>query len=181
MDKPKFNFGDYIYHASVESSTEWVPCPDCNGDKYITIVYQGETYTIDCPGCERGYLGSTGVREKYTYAVATKEGTIEGVERRHSEPYEFEYRLRAGSSSYWILKESDVFLTKEEAEARAEVLRQERETAEANRVLQKHKPDRSWAWNVKYHKENIARLQKDLEYHTLKLNAAKKHVKEDPK
>ena len=178
MPKPKFNFGDYVYHASTEGATVYVPCPDCNGDGYVTIIYQGETYTLDCEGCKKGYTGSTGQRDRYTYAIAVREGTIEGVERGHSEPYEFEYRMYEGPNSSWILKESDVFVTKEEAEARAEVLRQEREQAETDRVLQKHKPDRSWAWNVKYHKDNISRLQSDLEYHTLKLNAAMKHLKE---
>jgi hypothetical protein len=179
MDKPKFNFGDYVFHAAVEGATEWIPCPDCNGDGYVTIVYQGETYTMDCEGCKRGYEGSSGRRERYTYEPIVREGTVEGVERYSSEPYEFEYRLRAGSCSFWVLKEQDTFATREEAEARAVVLKKEFDNREASRVIQKLKPDKSWAWHVHYYKSQIAEAQKSIDYATLQLNAAKKHVKED--
>jgi len=180
MDKPRFNFGDYVFHAAVEGSTEWVTCPDCNGDGFVTIIYQGETYTLDCEGCKRGYEGSSGRRERYAYAPIVREGIIEGVEKSSSEPYDFEYRLRAGSSSFWILKELDTFSTKEEAEARAQILKTEFDAREAARVLQKHKPDKSWAWNVGYHRRQIADAQKTIEYATLQLNAARKHLKETP-
>jgi hypothetical protein len=178
MDKPKFNYGDHIYSAAIESGSEWVPCPDCKGDGYVTIIYQGETYTLDCEGCRRGYEGSNGSRSRYTYAPIIREGTVSGVEKSYSEPYDFEYRLEIDSGSCWILKESDTFATKEEAEARALVLKQELEEKEANRVLQKTKPDKSWAWNVKYYRRQIAEAQKAIDYATLQLNAARKHLKE---
>lgn len=176
MNQPKFNFGDYVYQASVQSGTVLVPCPDCNGDRYVTITYRGETYTIDCPGCERGYFGSTGLRERHSYDPIIREGVIAGLEHNGEE---FEYRISTGrQGSFWILKESDTFSTKEEAEARAVVLKAEWDAKEAERVLEKHRPDRSWAWNIQYYKGNIERARKDLEYYTLKLNAAKKHAKE---
>ena len=180
MSKPKFNFGDYVYHASVENNTEWVPCPDCNGDGYVTLVYQGETLTIDCEGCKRGYMGSTGQRERYVYAPAIHEGSVNGVEKDSSEPFGFEYRIDASNGGRWCLKEQDTFATKEEAEARAAVLKAEFDERETNRILTKTKPDKSWAWHVSYYKRKIADAQKQIEYATMQLNAAGKHVKEKP-
>lgn len=178
MDKPKFNYGDYVFHASIQGSSDWVPCPDCNGKGYVKIVYEDETFTLDCEGCARGYMGSTGLHERYTYAPTIREGIIEGVEKDSSAPYEFEYRLRAGGESFWILKESDVFLTREEAEARAQVLKQEKDEEESKRVFEKIKPNKSWAWHVKYYKDQIRTAQKQIEYATLQLNAAQKKAKE---
>lgn len=178
MDKPKFGFGDYVYHAAVEGITDWAPCPDCNGDGYVTIIYQGETYTLDCEGCKRGYMGSTGHREHYGYAPVIHEGTINGVEKDSDN--EFEYRINADNGGRWCLKEKDTFATKEEAESRALVLKAESDGRESNRILQKTKPDKSWAWNVSYYKRQIADAQKRIEYATLQLNAAKKHAKETP-
>ena len=180
MDKPKFNFGDYVYHAYLESTSKFVPCADCGGKGYVTIILDGETFTIDCEGCKRGYEGSNGSRNGTTYSPATREGPICGIERNHFEPYDFEYRLSAGSNSCWVLTETDVFTTKEAALARAEVLKIERDTEEEKRLLQKTKPNKSWVWHVRYYQGIIKRSQEEIERATLQLNAARKHVKEDP-
>jgi hypothetical protein len=179
MNKPKFNFGDYVFHAYLQSSTKWVPCISCSGKGYVTIILEGETFTIDCEDCKRGYEGSNGSRSGYVYEPATREGPICGVEKQTSEPWDFEYRISAGSNSCWCLKEPDVFATKEEALARAEVLKQERDAEETERLLSKTKPDKSWVWNVRYYQRQIREAQETIERATLQLNAAKKHVKEE--
>ena len=179
MDKPKFNFGDYVYHAYLESSSVWVPCVSCNGLAYNTIILDGETFTIDCEDCKRGWEGSNGNRSGYTFEPGVREGEICGVEKGSFEPYEFEYRIACGTGSCWILKESDVFSTSEEAQDRAKYLKEVRDAEESKRLTTKTKPDKSWVWHVRYHQRQIAEAQKTIEYATLQLNAAKKHVKED--
>lgn len=174
--KPKFNYGDYVYHAHAQSVEGTQPCPDCGGRMFVEIIYQGISYTLDCPGCERGYLGSTGTVAKYEYVESVREGEIYSVSK---DSEGFEYRMKTADGICYILKESDIFLTREEAEARAYEIRKEREDSEVQRTLRKHNPDRTWAWNVSYHKRQIAEAQKNIEYHTLKLNAAKKYAKED--
>jgi len=176
-DKPKFNFGDYVFHARLESTTEQAVCPDCDGDRYLTMIYKGETFTFDCEGCRRGWMGSTGTRDRYIYAPSILEGNVEGVERDIYEPHGFEYRMRSGSNSFWILKEEDTFATREEAEARVIVLKAERDEAEAKRILAKTKPTRSWIWHIRYYQGEIRRAQETIERATLQLNAARKHAK----
>ncbi len=171
--KPKFNYGDYIFHAAVASIEKTQPCPDCEGKRYVEIIYNGTLYTLDCPGCERGWSGSTGCVPYYAYEMTIHEGNIEGVEKDQHEGGTFEYHLRESPTTYRILKEADVFARKEEAQIRAEELKKEREYAEASRILQKHKPDRTWTWNIHYYKKQIAESQKNIEYYTQKLYAAK--------
>ena len=101
MNKPKFNFGDYVYHAYLENTPKWVPCVSCGGKGYVTIILDGETFTIDCEDCKRGYGGSNGSRGSYSYEPATREGPICGIEKQVWEPYEFEYYVSAGSGSRW--------------------------------------------------------------------------------
>ena len=177
-DKPKFNFGDYIYHGYVEHTEKWSPCSSCSGRGYNTIVLDGETFTIDCEDCKRGYLGSNGSRGSYSFVPAVREGAISGVEKDSFEPFGFKYRLSAGSNSSWVLNEEDCFSTKEKALARAEVLKAEREKEDAARLLQKTKPDKSWVWHVRYYQNQIKFAQGTIERATEQLNAAKKHVKE---
>ena len=176
--QPKFNFGDYVYHAYLDSSSVWAPCVSCKGRGYNTIVLDGETFTIDCEDCKRGWEGSNGNRSSYVYTPAVREGPICGLEKEHFEPYDFEYRISAGSNSSWVLKEPDVFATKEEALARAEVLKKERDEEEAKRLLSKTKPDKSWVWHVRYYQRIIRRAEEEIERAKLQLDAAKRHAKE---
>ena len=178
MNKPRFNFGDYVYHAASRSLQESVVCPDCNGDRYVTIIYQGETYTVDCEGCKHGYLGSTGVRDTHVWKSEVHEGFVEAIEKEWNEPYGFEYRISADNGGRWVLKEEDTFATKEEAEVRAEELTKKQQANTDQQVVTKIRPDKTWAWNVTYYKRQIKDAQKTIEYATLQLNAAKKHVKE---
>jgi hypothetical protein len=176
--KPMFNFGDYVYHAYLEASTKWVPCVSCSGSGYLTIILNGETFTIDCEDCKRGYEGSNGSRSGYTFEPATREGRICGVEKQTYEPFDFEYRISAGSNSSWVLKEPDVFATEEEALARAEELKTKSEAEEAKRLLSKTKPDKTWAWHVRYYQGQIREAQKTIERATIQLDSAKRHAKE---
>ena len=41
----------------------------------------------------------------------------------------------------------------------------------------KEKPARSWAWHVTYHRREIKRAERDLEYHTRALGIAKEKAK----
>jgi len=176
-EKPKFNFGDTVFHARCENTEQWVECVDCSGTGYVTIIYQGETFTLDCEGCNRGFMGSTGRRLSYSYSPTVLVGIISGVQRECWEPFGFEYRISIAPGTSWVLKECDTFCIREDAEARAAVLCQELMERENAKINTKHKPDtdKSWAWNVNYHMNNIKRMQKDIEYHTLQLNAARKH------
>lgn len=178
MDTPKFSFGDHVYFARVEYAPTYAPCVSCGGKGYVTIIYEGDTFTIDCEDCKQGYLGSNGCRGAYVYTPDVIEGIICGVERDGFEPYDFEYRMSINGVTKWIMKERDVFPTRMGAEARAQVLKEELDAEQAKKLAGKSKPDKSWAWHVRYYQEQIRNAQKTIEYATLQLDAAKKHVKE---
>ncbi len=107
MEKPKFSFGDHVYFARVEYAPTYAPCVSCGGKGYVTILYEGETFTIDCEDCKHGYLGSNGCRGAYVYTPDVVEGIICGVERDSFEPYDFEYRMSINEATKWIMKERD--------------------------------------------------------------------------
>jgi hypothetical protein len=180
MEKPKFSFGDHIYFARVECAPTYAPCVSCGGKGYVTIIYEGETFTIDCEDCRQGYLGSNGCRGAHVYTPDVVGGIICGVERDSFEPYDFEYRMAIDGVSRWIMKEHDVFWTKEDALARAQVLKEELDAEQARKLAGKSKPDKSWAWHVRYYQQQIKDAEKTIAYASLQLDAAKKHVKEKP-
>jgi hypothetical protein len=80
----------------------------------------------------------------------------------------------------WIMNERDVFSTKEEALVWAQVLKEEFDAEQDRKLAGKSKPDKSWAWHVRYHQQQIRDAEKTIAYASLQLNAAKKHVKEQP-
>ena len=160
-DKPKFNFGDYIYAAAAEQTEKWAPCPLCLGKMYVNIIFQGESFDLDCPECERGHLGSTGSKQTWVFGPTVREGKITRVEKGSWEPFEIEYMISAGPNSGYIIKESDAFATKEEALGRSFVLAEERAVGEAKKIDAKERPNKKWAWNVNYHKQQIKHAQRD--------------------
>jgi hypothetical protein len=153
-----------------------VPCPDCEGKRYNTIILDGETFTIDCRGCERGWMGSTGYLETYEYTPSVFEGKISGVEKSWNED-SFEYHVSESPSSSKILKEENTFATREEAEDRAVVLARDQSDEEAKKITKKTKPNSSWAWHVRYYQKQIRDAEETIERASLQLDAAKKHVK----
>lgn len=178
MEKPKFSFGDHVYFARVEYAPTYAPCVSCGGKGYVTILYEGETFTIDCEDCKHGYLGSNGCRGAYVYTPDVVEGIICGVEIDSFEPHDFEYRMSINEATKWIMKERDVFLAKEEALVRARVLKEELDAEQAKKLAGKSKPDKSWVWHVRYYQQQIRDAEKTIAYASLQLDAAKKHVKE---
>lgn len=179
MNKPKFQYGDCIYAAASEQTEKWIPCPLCEGKRFVNIVFNGVSHDIECPECERGYLGSTGTKQTWEYAVAVREGPVSKVEKGIWEPYEFEYGISAGYGSSWVIKESNAFSTKEEALSRSSELAAEHEAEQLKNLGAKESPNKSWAWNINYYKDRIKQAHKDIEYYTLKLDAGKKYAKEE--
>jgi hypothetical protein len=175
---PKFNIGSTVWWASTESVQKFIQCSDCFGKKYLKVELADEpptVLTIPCEGCKRGYREPAGVIETYEAVVNVKEATVTGVDVSGEE---VEYRSSISSTASYLLNESDLFESRAEAEARAEVLAAERTEAEAARHRDKAKPTHSWAWHVTYHRGHLKRAQRDVEYHTSQLEYAKSLAKE---
>lgn len=168
----KFQIGDLVWRASWDYRQNYVTCPDCGGTRALTfIMFDGTEHTIDCAGCAAGYEPPRGVLPVGSYQPVAHSHTVTGMKLRTEGG--FEYTLNSGH----YVGEEDLFATKEEAEARAELLSQEKAAEDLRRVYKKEKDTRSWAWHVHYHRREIKEAQRRLTYHTQKLNVAKEKAK----
>lgn len=177
-----FKIGDVVFWACNEMKKRYVKCPECFGKKYLTVIMGDDSQvTVDCVACGGGvHNGSSGVIETYDYEICVVKKIITGME---VSPVKTEYKSHTHCdtvcSSWVTLKEEDIFLTEPEAVARASILKSIQEKEEAERLTQKQDHRRTWSWNAHYHRDCIRRANKDLAYHTAKLEVAKTHVKED--
>lgn len=159
-----YKIGDLVYYASVQCTPKEIPCPDCLGNRYLTVTLGDKTLvTVDCPECERGWRGSLGTVTTYDYLPHVDCLDIIGVEKEKGELF---YHL----PGYW--RATEVFSTQDEAENRAKELVVEYTENEAKRLKTKEKPTKTWAWNATYHRSKIRQAEKDLIYHKSKLDVA---------
>lgn len=165
--------GDLVWVAIAKGKRKTIICPDCFGTGQLDVILKdGTTHSIDCRGCEEGYRGPQGTIVTWEYEPSVEAHTVTKIEQDIGSPPEY----RAGCSYY---KAEDVFLTREDAAAHAVVLAEQQAKDEADKINRKEKDAKTWAWNVHYHRRCIRDAQKNIEYHTSKLNVAKLHVKTD--
>jgi hypothetical protein len=132
-------------------------------------------FTIACTCCERGYEGSPGCIQTYEYTAETSPEVINGIRSQLRDGVLFnEYTFPA----YGSAKEEELFSDREEAKVKADEIKLEHEAEEIKRLRYKEKQAKTWAWNVSYHRRAIKEAQRQIEYHTSKLNAAPKNIKE---
>ena len=175
---PQFSIGDTVWQAHAGQSQVWTPCPECLGSSRLRVILGDNTeISIDCVCCERGYEGSLGKLSTYEYRDEAQQVIITGVES-HLRDGCLRTRYSVGCYSG---EEENIFATREEALQRAAILRREYQDEEAKRLQYKEKQAKTWAWNVAYHQRAIKEAQRQIEYHTSKLNVAPKNVKEADK
>lgn len=176
MTTPKFAIGDAIWIATWDSSDNYVTCPDCGGTKHIRVIMHDDTeHRIACQNCGHGYNESTGRVRVYDRKPKAERHMVTGLEINGSE---IKYRSQIGCSSYRIVEEELAYATEGEAYAAAVKRAAECNAEDRLKVLTKEKNTRTWAWNASYHRQCIKRAQKELEYHTAKLNVAAVKAKE---
>lgn len=163
----KYNIGDKVYHAVFNAhKAVYVECPHCGGTGRIRCIFHDETIiSIDCGNCSRGYESPTGKVLVYNNIADTEELIITGVEIR--EVGQATYRAH-----HRLMDEDRLFTTEEEALAKANEMHEAYVKEQKENIFKKEKPTKSWAWNASYHRNLIKRAEKDIEYHTAKLNVA---------
>ena len=168
----KYNLGDEVWYASFEIRTKQIVCDDCRGQKYLTVIMgDGSQVTIDCVGCSAGFEPPKGYNTIYEGTPNSELKTITKVE---IEVDRVRYQF-----SHYICDEDRLFDTKEEADKEAERLAEEYKQEQLYRLKNlKENNKRTWSWNAYYHRRAIKQAQKDLEYHTAKLEVAKIKEKE---
>lgn len=174
MSKLKYNIGDRVYYATFNSHVGvYVECPDCGGTGRIRCILHDETtVSINCGNCSQGYDPPTGRILIYDNKPDVENVTISGVEVEVGKLPEYK------TTDHWYLKEDRLFSSKEDATAKALELHEAYKQAQRDKVLTKEKDKKSWAWNASYHRGIIRRAEKDIVYHTAKLNVANLKKKE---
>ena len=178
--KAKFGVGDWVWHATFESHEKWVKCPHCLGYKWAKVTFgDGSEVTVDCGGCESGYNPPSGVVRTYDHEAQADYVVVEGIEiHRSCQEGMPEFVVRYSLSNHRGGDEQNVFDNEQDAKERAVTLAQEWTALELKRLGSKDRPSRSWAQNASYHRRSLKTAQRDVEYHTSKLDAAKAHAKE---
>ncbi len=163
--------GDVVWYAQIKTIEKYITCPHCFGDKCLTVILGDESkVSIDCECCREGmyYRGQIQTWERI---IDVCQYTIDRVEIKKDE-------VVYGLSCSYSVPATDVFLTREEAEVRATVLVEQKKNEEVQRLHNKEQYSRTWAWNATYHRNRIKLAEKDIVYHTAKLNVAKARAKE---
>lgn len=162
----KYNIGDLVWYAKMRCVEKQITCPDCFGQKALTVIRgDGSSVSIDC-GCGHGFEGPRGY---YTYTAWEPFVTKVSIDRIEIKGTDIEY----GHSGNYYCKESDLFDNKEDAERHAIELAAQQEKEELEKIYHKDKHNRTWAWHVRYHREQLKEAMRQVEYHTKKLNVAK--------
>jgi hypothetical protein len=175
----RFNLGDEVWVVHMVTKMIKETCPDCFGDKLLTVVLgNGEVVAIDCSRCGQGYNPPTGVVEIRTFGPDVKQGVIAGVEiSEQKEKYQLSASDSISDFSYYSYDVDNIFLDRERAEERAKERAEELSQQQREKILRKERDGRTWAWNVSYHRHEIRRAEKSIEYHKEKLGIASKKVR----
>lgn len=167
-----FNIGDKVWFVRSGQREKWITCPHCFGNKKLTVILgDGTQIGMDCACCDRGWMGSWGEIAVYEWDACVLCGLITSVEL-----CEREYKYRT-DSCYCA---DHYFFTKEEAEAEQLILEMQHIESEKQRIHNKKEyASKSWAWNATYHRRQLKNAQRDIEYHSTKLELAKSKSKEE--
>ena len=122
----KYDVGDVVWTANTATEQRQHDCPDCLGARKWTCASPaGGEFEIDCPRCSASYQSDLELSLRYTvWAPAVRSLTI-GLVRASSETGDSydsgnTYMCcETGVGSGTIYRESDLFPTREEAEAAA--------------------------------------------------------------
>jgi hypothetical protein len=163
--------GDLKWVPNWDQKISYEKCPCCGGSRAILITTATEEFSVECETCKLGggYTRAAGSIEVWTREpraiqarVVEIHTTAEGTKFR-TQPY----------ADNW-------FDTEAEALTFAQAKVEEFEKTEREGYMRKVK-DKSWAWHVTYHKECLARAERDIVYHTDALFYARGLAKEEKK
>lgn len=169
----KYQIGQEVWFATWAPTKTYVECPDCAGTGRIRVLMADDTMvSIECAGCSRGYEPPTGYIQVYNRQPRAKHTTVIGVEIRDGKT---EWR----TTETYCADDGDLFDNEADALERAQEKAAQHDREERERIAQKEKPTRTWAWNAHYHRREIKEAQRRIEYHTAKLAAANLKAKQE--
>lgn len=162
--------GDFSPLAAVYET-----CPDCGGTGRLRVTFHDDTQvSIECRNCSAGYDPPTGRVVVHRNVGKARKATVTGLEIQGGKT---RWHVDGPNYSYRIMDDEDAFDTEAEAVAWAEKKSAAYEQEQRDRIFKKEKDTRTWAWNASYHRRCIKDAQRQIEYHSAKLAAAKVKAK----
>jgi hypothetical protein len=175
---PKYKVGDSVWYAKCRWEPIRTLCPTCFGKKKVTLILgNGDQVTLPCEGCGRGYDPPSGYVHEYDYVVEPESIVICGMNVSiDGNKEKVDYRGGYG----YVYYEDDLFLTREEALAKAQEKKAELENEQRTRseYIKKEK-QKSFSWNANYHMREAKRMRQQAEYHDGKAILCKAKSKTD--
>ena len=87
MTESNIKLGDQVWVAIARGQRKKITCPDCFGTGQLDVILKdGTTHSIDCRGCEQGYLGPQGTIETWEYEPSVEMHTITKIEQDIGRP-----------------------------------------------------------------------------------------------
>ena len=174
MEQP-FEIGQTFWRPLTNAEQVQIPCPVCAGHCRVKITLgSGEELWMPCDACGFGYEGPRGFIQEYTHEPQVERFVIASIQS-FTAPDEWYLRSETGVTTYW----KNLYPT----EAEALVVAQQSQIDQIEHNLQarrRKKTDTSkHAWHVRYHREQIKKLERDLAYHRAQI-AAKLALKGEP-
>lgn len=161
-----FSIGDALWLPRTNPQKVTLPCPACKGERVVTVIYGGdERVQVDCEACGLGFNNSRGIVEEYDLTPAAEPFVIVAVDSL----YDDKWRVRSTAghvTDFHLLRAT-------EAEALADSTRLCEAQHERNMQSRQHKR-KSMAratWSIKYHRDNIKDLERQISWHTARINA----------
>lgn len=173
----RYKVGDEIWIGDFNALAPcYETCPDCGGTGRLRVTFHDETQvSIECRNCCSGYDPPTGGVVVHRQAGTARKAVITGLEM---DGEKIRWHVDGTEHGYRIVDDEHAFDTESDALLWAKQAAAVYEAEQRNRIAQKEKDTRSWAWNASYHRRCIARAEKDIEYHTKKLAVASIRAKE---
>jgi len=163
----KHNIGDKVFwvYSSCYSRKE-VECPVCFGELFVTILLgNGEETKSECGYCKKGYGGPTGKASVWEPSALVRDGEITGITTRSGLRYEVGHET---------IDAHEVFTNKNIAEIERDKRFEEEKERAAKRFEESFvNCKESQLWSVGYHKSEIERAQRSIEWHELRLGKIK--------
>jgi hypothetical protein len=166
-----FALGEPIWWIGSGHREEWITCPECAGTKVITMLLgNGESYELDCEGCRLPYEPSIGHVVRHIYEHAPEAFTPNRVDISGEE---IRYSAAPPSATCWSSAYAkDLFISREECQARCDVLNAEKTKAGMDALVAQLKGNRrKLAWSVHYWRGQIHGLEKQLSMVRARLRA----------
>jgi hypothetical protein len=145
-----------------------VECPVCAGQLAVTVILGGgESVSVPCECCGKGWEGPRGVIEEWEYDPQAVRFEIASIASMHNG------RWWVGSTDGAHAEYTDLRETEDEALAvSAERCAKQYEHNMATRARNK-RDTKEHTWSIQYHRKEIAHCEQRIAWHRSKIEARK--------